>query len=393
MRNPIELPAPDDAAQAHSARLAGLIAARIRAAGGWLEFSEYMDLALYAPGLGYYSAGAAKFGPAGDFVTAPEISPLFGRCLANACAPWLRSNPGAAVLELGAGSGALAAELLVALERAGTAPVRYLILEVSAELRARQQERLARLPPALAARVQWLDALPPEPLAAIVIANEVADALPVSRFVRGADGIRAEGVSLAGAGFARQDGPAGEALQAAVAAIEADLGGALPEGYRSEWSPRLAGWIRALAEVLAEGVMLVADYGGTRREVYHPERRDGTLACHYRHRVHADPWVYPGLQDITAWVDFSALAEAARTAGLEVQGYATQAHFLLDTGIGAELAAATATAGAREHVDFSRQARLLLLPGEMGERFKVMALGRPGATLAGFGFRDLRHLL
>lgn len=392
MHRPIELPAPAPEAIEHSRRLATHIAARIQAAGGWIDFAEYMDLALYAPGLGYYSAGATKFGPEGDFVTAPEISPLFARCLANACVPWLRGSPGAAILELGAGSGLLAAGLLAALDRHGALPANYLILEVSAELRERQRRALGRLPRPLFDTVQWLDTLPATSRPLIVLANEVADALPVSRFTRVGGKIHAQGVALGERGFSWSLRPASGELGAAVVALETSLGRTLPDGYRSEISLRLPAWISAVAAVIREGFFLLCDYGMARREYYHEERRDGTLMCHYRHRAHDDPFFYPGLQDITAWVDFTAVAQAATAAGLELQGYGTQAHFLLDTGIDAELAGMMA-GGGRAAVQLARQARTLLLPGEMGERFKVMALARGNAAMRGFGFRDLRHLL
>lgn len=392
MHRPIELPTPAAAALDHSRRLAAHIAARIRAAGGWIDFAEYMDLALYAPGLGYYSAGATKFGPEGDFVTAPEISPLFARCLANACLPWLRSSPGAAILELGAGSGALAAGLLAALDRHGALPAHYLILEVSAQLRERQRRALGQLPGRLFETVQWLDALPATSRSLIVLANEVADALPVSRFIRVGGEIYAQGVALGERGLEWSLRPASVDLRKAVTALETSLGGKLSDGYCSEISLRLPAWISSIAEVIRDGFFLLCDYGMTRREYYHEERRDGTLMCHYRHRAHDDPFLYPGLQDISAWVDFTAVAQAAAAAGLELQGYSTQAHFLLDTGIDAELAGMTA-GGGRADVELVQQARTLLLPGEMGERFKVMALAKGKLAMRGFGFRDLSHLL
>lgn len=396
MPNPFDLPDPGPDAQAHGARVAAFLAERIGAAGGWLDFETFMDLALYAPGLGYYSAGAVKLGPEGDFVTAPEVSPLFARCIARAIAPVLAAWPDATVLELGGGTGALAAELLPALGRLGPAP-RYLMLEVSADLRERQRALLARRAPEHLDRVEWLDALPERPLRGIVLANEVLDALPVSRFRIGPAVAAAQaeapvevlGVALAGDRFAWASRPAPAALAAAVARIGADLGSPLPEGFVSEACLRLPGWIAALAAVLGSGAVLFLDYGGARREVYHAERRDGTLLCHYRHRAHADPFRYPGLQDITAWVDFTAVADAAVAAGLEVAGYATQAHFLLDAGIDAELAAVEEAGRLRA----SQEAQRLLLPGEMGERFKAIALTRGSAPIGGFGFRDLRHLL
>ncbi len=392
MQQRFELPAPDAAARIHGARVAAHIHEAIEAAGGWIDFARYMDLALYAPGLGYYSAGATKFGPAGDFVTAPEISPLFARCLARACAPLLAGEAGRSVLEVGAGSGILAAELLPALARHGADKVRYRVLEVSAELRERQRETLARLAPGFLSRVEWLDTLPQQALDGVVIANEVADALPVSRFTRTAGAVLEQGVCRAANGFAWEARTAQPDLARAVAAIEADCGAPLPEGYTSEASLRLPAWVGALGALLGSGCLLICDYGGSRRELYHPERYEGTLTCHYRHRVHHDPLLLPGLQDITAWVDFSAVAAAGEAAGLTVAGYATQAHFLMDAGIDAELAAAGGTGGLPD-MRLVQQAKTLLLPGEMGERFKVMALVRGPVSPGGFGWRDLRHLL
>ncbi|KAA0206028.1 MAG: SAM-dependent methyltransferase [Proteobacteria bacterium] len=360
-----ELPEPDAAAREHSNRLVQLIGARLAAAGGWLDFADYMDLALYAPGLGYYSAGSAKFGAAGDFVTAPEISPLFARCLARAIAPLLRARAAASVLELGAGSGALAAELIPALLRLGVAPARYLILEVSADLRERQRALL------LPARrqdwpvLEWLDALPDAPLDGVMIANEVADALPVSRFTIGNGAVQALGVCATADGFGWAARPAPPDLAARLSTLLPGGSSAFAEGYRSEISPRLPGWIAALAATLGEGALVLCDYG------------------------HDDPFFLPGLQDITAWVDFTTVAEAAQAQGLTVAGYATQAHFLLDAGLDLELAGD----GAGVPLQLAQQARTLLLPGEMGERFKVMALTRGTAPLRGFGFRDLRHSL
>lgn len=390
MSRSFELPPPTEEARAHSGRVAAHIRAVIAAAGGWIDFARFMDLALYAPGLGYYSAGAAKFGPPGDFVTAPEISPLFARCLARSCAPYLSGDDRRVVLEIGAGSGALAAALIESLGRAGLDRFCYQVLEVSADLRERQRKCLQASVPGAMSRVRWLDALPSEPLDAIVIANEVADALPVTRFTVAEGGLQEQGVVGAGDGFAWAPRPAGERLTGAVGRLTSGLGRELPAGYTSELSLRLSGWIAALGASLRAGMLLVCDYGASRREYYHPERSDGTLICHYRHRAHADPFVLPGLQDITAWVDFSALAEAAVQCGLAVSGYATQAHFLIDAGIDQELAAGS---GAAPDPVLVLQARRLLMPGEMGERFKVMALSRGELSIPGFGFRDLRHLL
>lgn len=392
MQNGFELPEPSAEALAHSLRVAERIRRRIGAAGGWIDFAEYMDMVLYEPGFGYYSAGAVKLGPEGDFVTAPEISPLFSRCLARACAPVLRARPESMILELGAGTGLLAAELLAALVRHGAQPARYQVLEVSADLRERQRATLARLVPEHLAIFEWIDALPAVPFTGIVLANEVVDALPVSRFTIQGGAVLAQGVAASDDGFSWAAAKPAPALAKAVAALRRVPGVAFGDGYTSEVSLRLPGWIDAIAAGLAEGLVLLCDYGMTRGEYYLPERRDGTLMCHYRHRAHGNPFLYPGLQDVTAWVDFTAAAAAADVAGLHVAGYTTQAHFLLDTGMEAELQQMM-SADEHAHLRAVQQAKRLLLPGEMGERFKVMALTRGDVKPLGFSIRDLRHQL
>jgi SAM-dependent MidA family methyltransferase len=385
------LPPLTPAQSEHAGRVMARVRAALAASGGWLSFSDYLRIVLYEPGLGYYSAGAEKLGPAGDFITAPELSALFAHCLARQCAALLKP-PGAAVLELGAGSGRLAAELLCELSQLGALPEHYYILEVSASLRAQQEARIAGLPAVLAQRVEWLEALPASPISGVVLANEVADALPFERFVSTADGCLARGVALGDNGALQSvDRPASEPLQRAYAHLIAQLGSALPAGYSSEICALLGPWVGSLAAVLARGALLLFDYGLGASELYHPQRDAGSLRCHYRHRAHDDPFLYPGLQDITAWVDFSRVAEAADHAGLEVAGYCTQAAFLLATGIESELAAITEPLA---HARAVSQARQLLLPGEMGEIFKAIALTRhwPG-PLEGFRLQDLRRLL
>jgi SAM-dependent MidA family methyltransferase len=376
----------DEAAQ--SARVLEALQAAIGTAGGWLPFDDYLRLALYAPGLGYYSAGSAKFGATGDFITAPELSPLFGACVARQCADVMAAlGAGACVLELGAGSGALAAEVLPRLAAVDRLPERYLILEVSAELRARQHALLTRLPGPIAGRVYWLDALP-APFDGIILANEVADALPFKRF-RVDAGREEIGVAMDGAALALAARPADAALAAELERILAGV--PLPAGYVSEICPLLDGWIAALGAALRSGAVLLFDYGLSRPEYYHPERVRGTLRCHFRQRAHDDALWSPGLTDVTAWVDFTRAAEAAVDAGLTVAGYCTQAAFLLGTGIESLLAADSAVERAR----LASQARQLLLPGEMGEAFKALALtrGLGDLPLAGFGLQDLRRQL
>jgi SAM-dependent MidA family methyltransferase len=270
--------------------------------------------------------------------------------------------------------------------------VPYHILEVSADLRERQRETLVRLAPECLGSIQWLEELPRAPLQGIVLANEVADALPVSRFVMRDGRVLAEGVVESGETFAWAAREPSAELLTAVIGISGQTGIVFPDGYRSEISLRLRAWLGAVAGALDSGVILLCDYGMSRREYYHRERQSGTLICHYRHRAHGNPFLYPGLQDVTAWVDFTAVAEAAEAAGLRVAGYSTQAHFLLDAGLASELAAASPP-GTAAGLQTAEQAKKLLLPGEMGEHFKVMALTRGETGIAGFGFRDLRHML
>lgn len=384
------MPVPDASALAHSARVADLVHARLHDSGGWISFADYMELVLYAPGLGYYSAGAQKFGPAGDFVTAPGLGSLFARCLARVAGQALDQLGGGVVLEVGGGTGTLAADLLQALRV--NPPRQYLLLEVSADLRERQHAVLAARVPELLDRVQWLDRLPASPLTGVLIANEVLDALPTERFTMQDGKPRQLGVHLQDGEFVWSSVAAPAALEAAVRSIEQDIGGRLPDGYSSEISLRQPAWMTALAAGLGRGLALFTDYGYSRREYYHPQRIEGTLACHYRHHWHADPFFLPGLQDITAWVDFSAAARAAAAAGLAVAGYATQAHFLLATGILQEMdTGAARNQGAMQTV--AAELRRLLMPGEMGERFKMLALGRDFEPAFELTVRDMRPAL
>jgi SAM-dependent MidA family methyltransferase len=374
--------------EAHSRAVTALIHERIRAAGGWIRFEEFMELALYAPGLGYYSAGSVKLGPDGDFVTAPEVSDLFSRCVARQCAQALGGE--GEILELGAGTGRMAAVILESLAAAGKLPQRYAILEVSADLAQRQRERLGTLPRELRERVAWLDRLPERPIEGVILANEVLDALPCRRFALRGGAVRELGVAD-GAALAERETAADEALTSAYATLIGDLPAALPEGYTSEICLRVAPWIAGVADCLERGLMLLFDYGLPRAHYYHPQRTAGTLRCHFKQRVHDDPYINIGVQDITAWVDFTRVAEAAIASGLDVGGFSTQAAFLLSTGVEQLMAAA---ANAVEHARLAGEARRLLLPGEMGEAFKVMALTREcDVALEGFALQDLRRSL
>lgn len=392
---PNELPAPDAVSRAHGERVAALIRREIDAAGGRIPFARYMDLALYAPGLGYYSAGSVKLGEGGDFVTAPEISPLFAYCLARQCRPVLADMPDGGILEFGAGSGALAGDLLCELERLDALPVRYAIVELSADLRARQRERLRERVPHLLDRIVWLENLPETPIRGVVIANEVLDAMPLHRLVKQGGWRELYVRSTQDGRFAYEPGPLSEPrLEERLVAILAELGEEdFSDGHVLEISLAAERWIAAVGATLARGVILLADYGSPRREYYHPERRAGTLRCFYRHRAHADALILPGLQDITADVEFTALAEAASGVGLRVAGFTTQTYFLLGGGL-MEWEQQLAQASVLERAKLAQQIRQLTLPGEMGERFKILALScRFEAALPGLTFRDERGRL
>lgn len=383
------MPQPDPSAAEHSARLSERIHVAIAQSNGRLAFDRYMAIALYEPGLGYYSAGQRRFGAAGDFTTAPLVSALFSRTLAHQVAEILERLDGGVVLELGAGTGRMAADILAELERLGRLPERYLILEVSAALRQEQAQTIAHIPPHLRSRVEWLDRLPEIPLRGAILANEVIDALPVKRFQVDNDGLQEQMVGLGeDAQLIWSLAPAEAELRAAVERIETHCDTRLPPGYVSEWCPPLAAWMASLGDILEAGAALFIDYGYPRAEYYHPQRRMGTLLCHYRNRAHDDPLVLPGLQDITASVDFTHAAEAGIAAGLEVLGFTTQAHFLVGAGLHRLLEAEAARAP-EQAVDLTQQAKALLFPAQMGERFKVLALGRglPSA-LSGFGWID-----
>jgi len=375
------MPQPDADAAESSRRLAALIAAEIEQAGGWIPFSRFMELALYAPGLGYYSGNARKFGAAGDFVTAPELSPLFAQTLAAQVEPILAASA-PHILEAGAGSGALAVGLLRELERRGALPERYDILELSGELRARQQEAVARGVPHLAGRVGWLDVLP-DTFSGLVVANELLDALPANLVAWREDGIFERGVALADDAFAWQERPAAGALLA----VSQGLTFVSPP-YVSEINLAARAWVSEWGRVLKQGALLLIDYGFSQREVYHPQRAEGTLMCHYRHHAHGDPFWLPGLNDITAHVDFTAVAEAGHDAGLDVLGYTSQAQFLLNCGL-AQLLEARQEDGALAYAALASGAQKLISPAEMGELFKVLMLGRGSdVPLPGFGHGD-----
>ncbi|SKA84022.1 SAM-dependent methyltransferase, MidA family [Thiothrix eikelboomii] len=388
MRFTDTLPIPSAAALAHSAQLVERLQHKIHQHGGAISFYEFMQTALYEPGLGYYVAGLRKIGAEGDFVTAPEISPLFSHSIANQCAQLLTELPNSSILELGAGSGRMAAQILLRLEQLACLPEYYFILDLSPDLQARQRETLAADVPHLLSKVQWLNRLPTAPFQGVILANEVLDAMPVELFTVTDAGIATVQVVVQPEGFSFTTDDSQQAAD-----IEKLLANDLVLPYTSEFNPALAAWIHSLADCLAAGALLLIDYGYERADYYQPERNQGTLVCHYQHRVHANPLIYPGLQDITASVDFTAVAEAGLAAGLDLAGYTTQAAFLLNCGL-EDLFIAALQTNPQASYHLAQQIRTLSLPAEMGERFKVMALTK-GFTppLLGFRLGDRQHRL
>ena len=387
------LPPPGADALAHSERLRQLIQEQVFAAGGSIPFSRFMELCLYAPGLGYYSAGATKFGATGDFVTAPELGPLFAACVADSVAPVLRQlGPEADFVELGGGSGAFAEVALKRLLALDALPARYAILEPSADLRERQQHRLReRLNPLLADLVEWLDEPPQQEWNGVLFANEVVDALPTPRFTLRDGEVLEEHVALDGEGrFIRQDRPADALLAAAVRHVERQLEAPFADGYRSELLPQLPYWLQAVIGRMQAGALLFVDYGHPRREYYQPQRDDGTLRAFRAQHVVADLYAHPGLQDLTASVDFTALAEACEGAGFEFAGYCNQASFLLGNGLAQRLEEAEGKArDEAARLRLRQEAKQLTLPEAMGERFQAMGFARDVEFGAAFLVGDL----
>ena len=387
----MSLPEPDAAAQAHSAALIKKIHTIIAESGGEISFAEFMQQALYAPGFGYYSGGLQKFGDAGDFTTAPEISALFSHCVASQCAQVINELGHADILEAGAGSGIMAATILRELELLGALPDRYYILELSAELRQRQAETIKTLYPELFERVQWLDALPLSGFCGVILGNELIDAMPVQRFIIEDNEVREQVVVSQDDGLHLATRPADRELITAVRKIETELDEPFAQGYESEINSAGDAWLSSISDLLDTGLILLIDYGYPRREYYHPQRNTGTLMCHYQHRTHPDAMILVGLQDITAHVDFTALAEIAIKKGLSVSGFTTQAHFLLSLGIEQRVGQFS---DEHEQMQATQQIKQLVLPSEMGELFKVIALTRGiNEPLQGFTFQDQRSRL
>ncbi|SFP67149.1 SAM-dependent methyltransferase, MidA family [Nitrosomonas cryotolerans] len=389
------LPTPNEAALQHSHAAQQAIQAEIRAADHWISFAHYMEHALYAPGLGYYSGGTTKFGSAGDFVTAPEISSLFGRALAQQAQQILRLIEQAAILEFGAGSGKLALDLLLELEKQGCLPEKYFILEVSAELRQRQRALFNDQAPHLVSRLHWLEQLP-STFDGLILANEVLDAMPVHLVTWRDNQLFERGVACQNETFTWQERPLLKGTLFEIASkltLQVNRNGNQNQPYTSEINLAVRPFIHSLADMLRQGAIILIDYGFGNNEYYHPQRNQGTLMCHYRHHAHDDPFYLPGLQDITSHVDFSAVVEAIPHTGLEFLGYTTQAHFLINCGI-TEILAQTSAEDIHAYLPQANQLQKLVSPAEMGELFKVIAMGKHiDQSLIGFRSGDKSHLL
>ncbi|WP_178862103.1 class I SAM-dependent methyltransferase [Thiomicrorhabdus cannonii] len=389
------LPEPSSDAKLHSEQLSQKILRTLRR-HPHMTFAQYMEMALYTPGLGYYASGLPKIGAQGDFITAPEVSPLFSRCLARQTAQILPQLSEPNILEFGAGQGTMAKDILLELDALGEPLAHYYILELSADLRERQRFTLKEnLPDALFQKVVWLDRLPEKAISAVVLANEVLDAMPFER-------LRIEPHQALQA-YVRYDEASGQfdwdyqkitakPLQQFANQLIDFLGNVSDLGYETEINLNISPWLKALGESVGQGMVILIDYGYTRQEYYQPARVMGTLRCHYQHRAHSNPFFYPGLQDITAHVDFTAVAEAAYDSGFKVTGFTTQAHFLMGAGL-LEMSA-QADAPMTEQLRIAQQIKTLTLPNEMGETFKVIALSKQlDLKLIGFNLRDLRHQL
>lgn len=384
----LQLPEPSHDALNASRALHNLIANDIRRHSGWISFAQYMEQLLYAPGLGYYSGGAAKLGKDGDFTTAPEITPLFGAALAHVAAD-LMAQTGLQILEFGAGTGKLARDILTELKEMGIAVHRYSIVEVSGELRARQEKTLRGFP-----QVAWLERFPPA-FSGVVIGNEVLDAMPVHLVVKTERGWKERGIGLSEKTFVYRDRPCAPSLVAQIPDA-----GDLPPGYLTEVHPVAAGFMRSLGAMIGTGhhetgrggAAILIDYGFPAHEYYLAQRSEGTLMCHYRHHAHPDPFYLPGLQDVTAHVDFTAMARAAIEGGLDMLGYTSQAAFLLDAGIG-DLLLRTPPTDQMRYLPQANAVQKLVSPAEMGELFKVLVVGRNAQLPEKFGRNDRSHRL
>lgn len=385
------LPTPDHDALEHCNRLIHKIKNEIDQQENGISFRRFMEMALYEPALGYYVAGMRKIGAAGDFITAPEISPLFSQCLANQCQEVLTHLEHGDILELGAGSGIMASDILKRLESLNSLPEHYYILDISPELKQRQKETLQQQVPHLLDKVIWLEQLPEQGFVGVILGNEVLDAMPVDVFVLEGDKVKKQRVVWQNERdyFAFQPSLATTTLRQQVQALNIDA----QTRYTSEINNNLSGWFKSIANRLKQGVMLLIDYGYTQQAYYHPERSMGTLNCFYQHRSHDHPLIYPGLQDITASVNFTAVANAASDNNMDVMGFTNQAMFLASAGL-ESLFIEQLESNPEQQYQLAQQIRMLSLPAEMGERFKVIAIAKKFTqTLSGFSQGDQRHRL
>ncbi len=395
------LPAPDEFSVKLSKSLQEKIRRTLIDNGGSISFEQYMRMALYEPGLGYYSAGSNKFGEQGDFVTAPEISPLFSRCLARQCQQVLSEISSAkitcCILELGSGTGIMAIELMRELEKNGALPEVYYMLEPSADLRQRQQCNIKKSIPQLVEKFMWLEHLPKEKIKGVILANEVIDAMPVRRIIIDSEieeyAVAIDSTVIDQIRFQWIKKETDEKFKIDTKELFDALGKPLSTPYITEINCNIKPWLNSLNDILDEGLILISDYGYPRQDYFHPQRQAGTLICHYRHHVHDDPFLYPGLQDITASVDFTTVAETAADAGLYVSGFTTQAHFLIACGLD-KLASEYKSSDVVERSKMTQQVSKLTMPGEMGEKFKFIGLTKKiDIQLCGFGFIDQRSRL
>ncbi len=391
------LPNPDELALKLSESLQEKIRLAIINNGGSISFEQYMQMALYEPGLGYYSAGSSKFGEQGDFVTAPEISPLFSRCIARQCQQVLSKISSSSIFEFGPGTGTMAIDIMRELKRNNSLPETYYLLEPSADLRQRQQLNIKNTIPQLEERFVWLDRLPEEKMKGVILANEVIDAMPVTRIV--IDSEIEEYAVACGSGandqirFQWVMRDIDQKLKSEIQVMLDMLRESIPTPYTTEINCNIKPWLNSLNDVLDEGLILISDYGYPRQEYFHPQRHAGTLICHYRHHAHDDPFLYPGLQDITASVDFTTVAEAAVDTGLHVSGFTTQAHFLIACGLD-QFVSEYGTDNVVERSKMVHQVTKLTMPGEMGEKFKFIGLTKElDIQLCGFSFIDQRSRL
>lgn len=396
MKPRFTLPEPPETLKLRSLELSKKIRQTIKRHGP-LPFSRFMELALYTPGLGYYASGLPKIGKEGDFITAPEISPLFARCIARQASQILAEIEHANLIEFGAGKGTLAKDLLLALDQQNQAIENYYIIELSADLRQRQAETLAELPAPLREKVVWLDQLPQKPIPAVIVANEVLDAMPVEKLRLESDQ-SLQGYVVFNEATQRFEWDyhtiSDPGLQKTCNQILKKIGDPSPQGYETEINTQIHPWLQSIADFLEQGALLLIDYGYPRQEYYQSARKMGTLRCHYQHRAHSDPFFYPGLQDITAHIDFTQVAEAGFDVGFKVAGYTTQAHFLMSSGILEMSTELTNQDNIVDALKVAQQIKTLTLPNEMGENFKVIALTKKlDLPLLGFQLRDLRHQL